>query len=63
MIAAGRDALACKRSQCAAHGYLLCGPIGTGNVRAGEALSRCLDGYQNPVPEDVLETQMRLAVR
>jgi len=24
---------------------------------------RCLDGYQNPVAEEVLETQMRLAVR
>jgi len=35
----------------------------TGNVGAADALSRCLDGYQNPVPEDVLETQMRLAVR
>jgi hypothetical protein len=27
------------------------------------ALARCLDGYQNPVPRDVLEEQMRLAVR
>ncbi len=35
----------------------------TGNVGAAAALARCLDGYQNPVPEDVLETQMRLAVR
>lgn len=32
-------------------------------VSGGSALSRCLQGYQNPVPEDVLETQMRLAVR
>ena len=35
----------------------------TENVAGGAALSRCLEGYQNPVPEDVLETQMRLAVR
>ncbi len=35
----------------------------TENVTGGAALARCLDGYQNPVPEDVLETQMRLAVR
>jgi SpoVK/Ycf46/Vps4 family AAA+-type ATPase len=35
----------------------------TENVGAGEALLRCLDGYQNPVPQDVLDTQMRLAVR
>jgi hypothetical protein len=35
----------------------------TENVPGGTALSRCLDGYQNPVPEDVLEMQMRLAVR
>ncbi len=35
----------------------------TEGVAGGAALSRCLQGYQNPVPEDVLETQMRLAVR
>ncbi|HVH07178.1 MAG TPA: ATP-binding protein, partial [Myxococcota bacterium] len=27
------------------------------------ALEACLEGYQNPVPADVLETQMRLAIR
>jgi hypothetical protein len=35
----------------------------TENVEGGEALSRCLEGYQNPVPEDVMENQIRLAVR
>jgi len=35
----------------------------TKNLSAAAALARCLDGYQNPVPQDVLETQMRLAVR
>jgi hypothetical protein len=35
----------------------------TENVSGAVALSRCLDGYQNPVPQDVLESQMRLAVR
>jgi SpoVK/Ycf46/Vps4 family AAA+-type ATPase len=35
----------------------------TENVPGGLALARCLEGYQNPVPEDVLEAQMRLAVR
>ena len=35
----------------------------TENVQGGAALARCLEGYQNPVPEDVLESQMRLAVR
>ena len=35
----------------------------TENVGGGAALLRCLDGYQNPVPEDVLDKQMRLAVR
>jgi SpoVK/Ycf46/Vps4 family AAA+-type ATPase len=35
----------------------------TENVAGAVALARCLDGYQNPVPEDVLEMQMRLAVR
>lgn len=35
----------------------------TENVAGAVALARCLEGYQNPVPEDVLETQMRLAIR
>ncbi|HEY4214196.1 MAG TPA: ATP-binding protein [Steroidobacteraceae bacterium] len=35
----------------------------TEGVSAAQSISRCLDGYQNPVPEDVLETQMRLAIR
>ncbi len=35
----------------------------TGKAGSGAALLRCLEGYQNPVPEDVLESQMRLAVR
>jgi hypothetical protein len=35
----------------------------TRNVSGGMALSDCLRTYQNPVPIDVLERQMRLAVR
>jgi hypothetical protein len=35
----------------------------TQDVSGGTALSDCLRGYQNPVPEDVLERQIRLAVR
>jgi hypothetical protein len=35
----------------------------TENVPGGVALSRSLEGYQNPVPEDILEKQMRMAVR
>jgi hypothetical protein len=35
----------------------------TENVAGGAALARCLEGYQNPVPQDVLDSQMRLAVR
>src|SRR5262245_1088658 len=35
----------------------------TENVAGGVALERCLEGYQNPVPQDVLDSQMRLAVR
>jgi ATPase family associated with various cellular activities (AAA) len=35
----------------------------TENVSGAAALSRALDAYQNPVPADVLEKQMRLAVR
>lgn len=35
----------------------------TGNVPGGVALARALVDYQNPLPEDVLEKQMRMAVR
>jgi hypothetical protein len=35
----------------------------TQNLAGGTALAGCLGAYQNPVPEDVLEKQMRLAVR
>jgi hypothetical protein len=35
----------------------------TGNIPGGAALARALVDYQNPLPEDVLEKQMRLAVR
>jgi len=35
----------------------------TENVKGAEALELCLESYQNPVPQDVLDTQMRLAVR
>ena len=35
----------------------------TEQLAGGVALARCLEGYQNPVPQDVLESQMRLAVR
>jgi hypothetical protein len=35
----------------------------TENVTATAALEACLDGYQNPVPADVLEFQMRIAIR
>ena len=35
----------------------------TENAPAGAALDACLTGYQNPVPADVLEFQMRIAVR
>ncbi len=35
----------------------------TESVAGAAALARCLEGYQNPVPQDVLEFQMRLAVR
>jgi ATPase family associated with various cellular activities (AAA) len=31
-------------------------------LKPREALSRCLEAYQNPIPEDVLRWQMRLAV-
>lgn len=35
----------------------------TENLNAGAALDACLTGYQNPVPADVLEFQMRIAIR
>lgn len=35
----------------------------TENVPGPAALEMCLEGYQNPVPQDVLDSQMRLAVR
>jgi hypothetical protein len=35
----------------------------TGNLPALEALKKCLEGYQPPVPPDVLEFQMRIAIR
>jgi hypothetical protein len=35
----------------------------TGNVPGGVALARALEDYQNPLPEDFLEKQMRMAVR
>ena len=35
----------------------------TQNVAGGAALEASLVGYQNPVPADVLEFQMRIAIR
>jgi SpoVK/Ycf46/Vps4 family AAA+-type ATPase len=35
----------------------------TGNLSALDALKACLQGYQPPVPPDVLEFQMRIAIR
>jgi hypothetical protein len=35
----------------------------TENVAGGVALARALEDYQNPLPQDVLDRQMRLAVR
>jgi len=35
----------------------------TQNATAAAALEACLTGYQNPVPADVLEFQMRIAIR
>ena len=35
----------------------------TQNISPAEALAQCLVGYQNPVPADVMEFQMRIAVR
>jgi hypothetical protein len=37
--------------------------VRTEGLRAQLAIERCLASYQNPVPQDVLELQMRLAVR
>jgi hypothetical protein len=34
-----------------------------GDLDPLEAMRRCLDGYQGPVPPDIMEFQMRLAVR
>jgi len=34
----------------------------TQGVDASKALELCLDGYQNPIPHDVLDFQMRIAV-
>jgi hypothetical protein len=35
----------------------------TENAKGAVALERCIESYQNPVPPDVLNKQMRLAVR
>ncbi|MBP7419371.1 MAG: AAA family ATPase, partial [Xanthomonadales bacterium] len=35
----------------------------TGPMAPVDALAQCLDGYQPPVPRDVLEFQMRIAIR
>ncbi len=35
----------------------------TENIGAIESLTACLEGYQNPVPADVLEFQMRISIR
>jgi SpoVK/Ycf46/Vps4 family AAA+-type ATPase len=35
----------------------------TQSLTGAAALEACLDGYQNPVPADVLEFQMRIAIR
>jgi len=35
----------------------------TEGAQGAAALELCLEGYQNPVPQDVLDNQMRLAVR
>jgi hypothetical protein len=37
--------------------------VRTGGLPPAEALARCLEGYQSPVPRDVMEHQMRIAVR
>jgi SpoVK/Ycf46/Vps4 family AAA+-type ATPase len=35
----------------------------TQKLAAAAALAACLEGYQNPVPADVLDFQMRIAIR
>jgi hypothetical protein len=35
----------------------------TENTTPAAAFESCLQGYQNPVPADVLEFQMRIAIR
>jgi SpoVK/Ycf46/Vps4 family AAA+-type ATPase len=35
----------------------------TQSASPAAALAACLEGYQNPVPPDVLESQMRIAIR
>jgi hypothetical protein len=37
--------------------------VRTEGLTVGQALARCLTGWQNPIPPDVLEFQMRIAVR
>jgi len=37
--------------------------VRTEEIEGGEALMRCLASYQNPIAQDVLEKQMRLAIR
>jgi SpoVK/Ycf46/Vps4 family AAA+-type ATPase len=37
--------------------------VRTENLQPGAALEACLVGYQNPVPADVLEFQMRISIR
>jgi SpoVK/Ycf46/Vps4 family AAA+-type ATPase len=37
--------------------------VRTKGVNAAAAVSRCLQGYQNPVPQDVMDMQIRIAVR
>lgn len=37
--------------------------VRTEGLTAAQALERCLTGWQNPIPPDVLEFQMRIAVR
>jgi hypothetical protein len=37
--------------------------VRTEGVSAEVAITRCLASYQNPIPHDVLESQMRYAVR
>jgi hypothetical protein len=37
--------------------------VRTESLTVAQALTRCLTGWQNPIPPDVLEFQMRIAVR